>query len=141
MIVRAVIALVAADATLHAALAGRVYARQASQNVAAPYVVINRVSRDDFATLDGASEMVRRRLQVDIYGAAEAEIVDLANRLRSVLNAVAHQDVPIDASSPPATLRVQSLHLTNDIDMPEEPGHPRLFRRMLEFTAVYNEGA
>jgi hypothetical protein len=78
-------------------------------------------------------------VQVDVYAHTEAETVTIANRLRQVLTAVAHQDVIVAADSPPETLRVQAISLLNDNDLPEEPGHPRLFRRSMDFSVSYNE--
>ena len=63
MILKALIVLIEADTPLSQRLASRIYARQAPQNVAAPYAVLNRVSRAGVETLDGPSAMARRRIQ------------------------------------------------------------------------------
>lgn len=139
MILKALIVLIEADTPLMQRLAGRIYARQAPQNVAVPFAVLNRISREGIETLDGPSAMTRRRIQIDVYAHGEAELVAIANRLRQVLTAVAHQDVAVDANSPLAIVRVQAISLVNDNDLPEESGHQRLFRRSMDFMVVHNE--
>lgn len=139
MILKALIVLIEADTPLSQRFAGRVYARQAPAGVAAPFAVLNRVSRTGLESLDGPSAMARRRIQIDVYAHGEAEMVAIANRLRDVLTAVAHEDVAVDAASPPAMVRVQAISLLNDNDLSEEPGHPRLFRRQMDFSVTHNE--
>lgn len=139
MILKALIEIMAADGVLALRLGDQVYARQAKQNITPPYAVLNRISRDGFDSLDGPSQMARRRIQLDIYAHGEAEMVAIANRVREVLGAVAHQDVAIDAASPATTLRVQAIFLRNDGDLPEETGFKRLFRRSMDFAVTYNE--
>jgi hypothetical protein len=136
---KALIVLIEADATLFLRLGGNVFARQARQGVTPPFAVLNRISREGFDTLDGPSQLARRRVQVDVYAHTEAEMVAIANRLREVLCAVAHQDVEVSDESPAQTLRVQAISLLNDNDLPEEPGHKRLFRRSMDFSVSYNE--
>ena len=141
MILKALIELIAADNTLYLRLGDRVYARQAPAKVAAPFAVINRISREGFDSLDGPSQMARRRIQIDVYAHGEAEMVAIANRLRQVLTAVAHQDVTVDAASPQQILRLQAISLMNDNDLPEEAGWPRLFRRQMDFNVSYTEAS
>jgi hypothetical protein len=139
MILRALIGLIKADNTLFVALGNNVFARQAPQNVTRPFAVLNRISREGIDTLDGPSGMVRRRVQVDVYDQGEHAVTLIASRLRAVLEAVVHVDAAIDAASPPATMRIQAIRLLNDIDLPEEPGHARLFRRSMDFSVVHSE--
>jgi len=139
VILKALIEIMAADHALSLRLGEQVYVRQARQNITPPYAVLNRISREGVETLDGPSRMARRRIQIDIYAHGEAEMVAIANRVREVLTAVAHQDVAIDDASPAATLRVQAISLRNDNDLPEETGFKRLFRRSMDFSVTYNE--
>lgn len=139
MILKALISLIEGDEALSLRLGQRVYAREAPQGIGLPFVVLNRISRVGIETLDGDSGLAWRRIQVDLYASTEAEMVVLANRLRTVLAAVAHQDVPVDQNSPPQTVRVQAVRLMNDNDLSDEPGFARRFRRSLDFAVVHNE--
>lgn len=139
MILKALIEIMAADNALALLLGDHVYVRQAQQNITPPYAVLNRISRNGFDSLDGPSQMASRRIQIDIYAHGEVKMVAIANRVREVLTAVAHQDVAIDADSPAAILHVQAISLLNDNDLPEETGFKRLFRRSMDFAVTYNE--
>lgn len=139
MILKALIVLMQEDSTLYLRLGDQIYARQAEDKITPPYAVLNRIGRTGFDSLDGKSTLARRRIQIDIYAHSEAEMVDIANRTRDVLCAVAHRDVVVSDESPQRTVRVQAISIADDRDLPEEAGFKRLFRRSMDFFVSHNE--
>lgn len=125
--------------TLLDSVGADVYAARAPQKARAPYVIYQQIFRSGIAfSLDGPSPLVQAEMQIDSYAATQAGAHGLADLIRQTLNGY-RGSVAIGQDSPPDTVRIGAVRLTNQLDLPDDGTDPKLFRVMQEYLFTFDE--
>ena len=140
IIEQAVLKTLADDATIAGYVAARIYFMRAPQNTAAPYITLFKVSAPRDATLDGASGLVRGRIQVDVYAETYMGSKDIAAAVKAALvdysgdmaNSGFPYVLPSDFGVP-----VNGVDCDDESDYWEEEN--KLYHVQMDFLIWYNE--
>lgn len=132
------------EAALMAALTGDspplfdaapVFAQEAPQGQAAPYVVYRIVSATPWLDLEGDTGTDQRRVQFDVLAETFEDSVAIARALRGAMAAISQTS---NAYADPEAV-IQSATFSNLVDFLEETTDPKLHRRSLDFFITCKE--
>jgi hypothetical protein len=114
---------------------GRVYTPLAPPKTVDPFVTIQRVGSDRWRSLAGPSGMTAAEIQIDAYAqtyyAAKAlggQIIDLLDGYRGTVTAGSE------------SIRIGAVSLEDDADLVDQEEEPLLFRNLLRFNVIFDDG-
>lgn len=116
------ITLIAADATAHALLAGRVYPNVLKQSTAYPAAAINVKDTTPSNTKTGPSDMDRVLVQIDVYGTNATEAENASEAIRAAID---YQN----------TGAIECIFFQRTLDGLSEK--PELIRKLSEYSIIY----
>lgn len=119
--------LIAANATAHALIAGRVYPGVAKQETAYPCVVVNLVNPGATTTKREVSNLDITMVQVDVYGSTYTATAAASAAIRTALD---NYSGTVTLTGGGTTV-VAGITYTNEMDGYVE--RPDIFRRITEY--------
>jgi len=122
-------------ALVGAGAAARIYTNLAKQGVATPYIIYQVFAGDSSETLTAIAGMAENRIQVDCYGATEAEAYNLAEAVR-LAPLQMYRGTFGDAD---AVAIISPDGYRQGIDNPSKGGNQRRYWVSRDFTVTYRE--
>lgn len=117
------------------------YGARAPQSATAPFWIYQQIFRSGFAdSLDGPSPLVQAEIQIDSYAPSFAQAHSQADLIRRTINGYSGT-VSFGTDSPPQTMRIGAIRLTNQFDLPDDGPDPKLFRVLQEYLITFDEVA
>lgn len=105
------VAYVLADPTVSGLISNRLYAKRASQNNPAPYIVWSTVSADETAAHDGPTGLEEFRIQFSIYAETISDSESVRDALKDRINGF---------SGSMGLVTVGSCFFKNEIDLHDD---------------------
>ena len=133
---RALVQFLNTDTDLAAAISGRIYSDIAPENATYPFVVIQRISREDFYNVSsGHDDVCAEQWQVDSYSDTLSESEDVAELIRL------HLDVYSGNMGTGAQLvvvrSVRQAGIFDDSELETDDSQRRIYRRSATFEIIH----
>lgn len=115
----------------------RIYGLRAPQNVAAPYIVFQRVNTFDWRSINNPSGVAQAEMQIDFYAPSYYAAKDLSEKVNKVLDGFRGELVQHGAS-PVAYTKFGGISRQNAIETIDETAAPVLYRVTATYTVTYH---
>lgn len=114
----------------------RVYALRAPQNATAPFVVYQRISRENWRSINEPSGIAQALMQVDTYATTYFEAKTLAASIETILDGF-RGIVYYGNDSPQDMVRIAGISLQGDTDILDQTDEPFLYRVSASYLVTY----
>ena len=116
----------------------RVYALQAKQNTAVPFIVFQRTDSQRWRSMNNPSGMAQAYIQIDCYGKDYYEAKELAAAVETALDGY-RGTVYHGNASPQDFTRIGGISLQSDLDLLDQTDEPLLFRNTATYLVTYEQ--
>lgn len=113
---------------------GAVFAKRAPDKQAPPYIIFQRIDREQWAHINGQSKKAQALFQIDCYAEGYYSSKGLAGRAEALLVAITskteitHDEIDLDGGETQSTVTLAGISLQNDVDLLDETDEPVLDR-------------
>jgi hypothetical protein len=117
---------------------GKVYALQAPQNTAAPFIVFQRAGGERYRSIAQPSGLARVQIQIDCYAADYYAAKSLAASVEDILDGYAGT-VSYGSNSPQSTIRIGGITLESEDDILDQTEEPFLYRVITVYNVTFEQ--
>lgn len=126
----------AIHALLEPVLPGKVYAMRAPDGDKGPFIIFQRVDRENWRAVNGPSGIAQATVQVDVYAPLYYDAQELAAQVETVLDGY-RGDVYYGGNSPQDFIKVGGISLQGDADIFDQTDEPFLQRVTATYLVTY----
>lgn len=114
---------------------GKVYFALAPTNENGPFIVINLTGHERWSSLSGPSGLSDSSIQIDVYAQSRAPMKALSSQVIDILDGYRGT-----VMTPSGTIRIGATKLEDAYDLIDQEDEPVMFRSLLRFSVIYNDG-